>query len=117
MPHLIKRFWLDHPKLYHVYLLQIVIDISWLGNGWISHNKYFMKHYLTPSKVSTLGNEFDFQTTAHHDSLTVDDIAGCRYSAYIFLIFLVQFNGRNNSKFIYDCIWYVFKQAFYIFQS
>jgi hypothetical protein len=24
-------------------------------------NKDFMKHYLTPLKVSTLGNEFDFQ--------------------------------------------------------
>ena len=62
MPYLIQQFWLDRPTLYHVYLLQIVVDISRLGNGWISYNIDFMKHYLTPSKVSTLGNGFDFQS-------------------------------------------------------
>jgi len=60
MPHLIQQFGLDRHNLYHVYLLQFVVDISWLGKGWISYNIDFMKHYLTPSKVSTLGNEFDF---------------------------------------------------------
>ena len=62
MPHLIQQFGLDRHNLYHVYLLQFVVDISWLGKGWISYNIDFMKHYLTPSKVSTLGNEFDFQS-------------------------------------------------------
>ena len=62
MPHLIQQFRLDRPNLYHVYLLQFVVDISWLGKGWISYNIDFMKHYVTPSNVSTLGNEFDFQS-------------------------------------------------------
>jgi len=63
MPYLIQQFWLDRHNLYHVYLLQIVVDISWLEKGWISYNIDFMKYYLTPSiKVSTLGNEFDFQS-------------------------------------------------------
>jgi len=36
-PHLIQQFQLDRPNLYHVYFLQIVVDISWPGNGWISY--------------------------------------------------------------------------------
>jgi len=62
MPYLIQQFRLDRHNVYHVYLLQIVVDISWLGNGWIFHNKNFMIHYLTPSKVLTFGNKFDFQS-------------------------------------------------------
>ena len=62
MPYPLQQFWLDRHNLYHVYLLQFVVDIFWLGNGWIFHNKNFMIHYLTPSKVLTFGNEFDFQS-------------------------------------------------------